>query len=155
MSLIVSMTSVAILAGITVSQTALSAVAIAVANGEKPETEDGLETSFIDCNILIKTLEELDCHVTKISENELLVSTTCGNLKYKRQTSSEPFKMYINEITDVDGVLKNIKSFELDYGKNVQEYTYNHIKENLSDGMSIEKEETLDDESILLTINVE
>lgn len=155
MSLIVSMTSVAILAGVTLSQTALSAVAIAIANGEKPETGKGLETSFMDITILIKTLEEMDCHVTKIDENEILVATTCGNLKYKRADSSEAFKMYIDEITDVDGLLENIKSFELDYGRNVQEYTYNHIKKNLSKEMSIEKEEVLDDNSILLTINVE
>ena len=155
MSLIVTMTSVAIIAGITVSQTALSAVALAVSNGEESEVEQGIETCFVDADLLIKTLEELECHVKKSNENEILVATTCGNLKYVRKDSSEPFKMYLDEITDVQGVLENIRSFEQDYGRNVQEYTYNHIKSSLTDGMTIAQEEILDDNSVFLTINVE
>ena len=155
MSLVLTMTSVAIIAGITVSQTALSAVAIAVASGNKNDIEEGLETSFIDAELLIKTLEELDCHVKQSSENEILVATTGGNLKYARDKSDSPFKMYIDEIIDVDGVLENIRAFEQDYGRNVQEYTYNHIKGNLTDEMSIVEEEIMDDNSLLLTINIE
>ena len=155
MSLVVTMTSVAIIAGITVSQATLSAVALAVSNGNEEEVEEGMETSFVDVNLLVKTLEELECHVKKNNENEIFVATTCGNLKYMRKDSSEPFKMYLDEITDVQGVLENIRSFEQDYGRNVQEYTYNHVKSNLADGMTIAEEEVLEDDSIILTINVE
>ena len=156
MSLVVTMTSVAIIAGITASQTTLAATALAVSNGSKEEIEEeGIETCFVDSALLIKTLEELDCHVKKSNENEILVATTCGNLKYARENSAKPFKMYLDEITDVQGVLENIRSFEQDYGRNVQEYTYNHIKNNLADGMTIDQEEVLDDNSIFLTINIE
>ncbi len=41
-----------------------------------------------------------------------------------------------------------------EYGLNVQTYTYEHVKENLEEGMPIESEEVLEDNSILLTINL-
>ena len=155
MSLTLTLTSAAIVAGITISQTALTSIAIAVANGKNDELEDSFETCFVDVNILIKTLEEMDCIVTKVSENEILVETTCGNLRYVRNNEKENFRMCLNEITDVDGLLENIRSFEQDYGRNVQAYTYGHIKKNLSGNMKIVEEEVMDDDTLMLTINID
>ena len=72
-----------------------------------------------------------------------------------RADASQAFDLYLDEIEDVNGLLENIKSFEVDYGRNVQAYTYNHIKENLSAGMTIDSEEVLDDDSLVLTIRVQ
>lgn len=43
---------------------------------------------------------------------------------------------------------------KLDYGRNIQEYTYQHIKSSLATNMSIENEYYEGDE-LYITINVE
>ena len=154
MSLVLSLTSCAIVAGLTLSQTALMAVAVAQKEEEFDEL-DVLETQFIDADLLSKTLEGFDCHFQQVNENHFIVETACGNLIYKRNNVGEAFKLYLDEISDVEGLIENIKSFEVDYGKNVQAYTYDHIKKNLTDDMTIVDDEILEDDSLYLTINIE
>ena len=155
MSVVISMTSVAIIVGMSVTQTAMSAILIAATEGQNEEVEKGLETGFVDCNILVKSLNNMDCHIKQNGENEILVETTCGILKYARESNKEPFKIYFNDITDVDGLLENIRELEQDYGRNVQDYTYHHIKDNLTDDMTIVEEQVLEDDSLYLTINID
>ncbi len=51
--------------------------------------------------------------------------------------------------------MKNeLEELNEEYGLNVQSYTYEHVKDNLEEGMSIESEEVLEDNTIVLTINV-
>lgn len=154
MSCILTLTSAAIIAGISISTSIATCVASNLAE-DKNNIENGFETVFVDSKILLKTLNEYDCHFDIISENEYIVKTTCGNLRYARDDNILPFKLYIDEISNPDELLESIKSFEEDYGKNVQAYTYAHIKENLSVGTSIVSEEALEDDSICLTINIE
>lgn len=154
MSITLTLTSAAIIAGLSLATATSMAVIDQVSDGVFDKTE-GIDTMFADSEILRQTLEGYDCHFKIISENEYLVETNCGNIRYARENAGQAFKMYLDEIEDVDGLLENLKSFEMDYGRNVQAYTYNHIKENLTDNMRIEDEEVLDDNSLFLTINIE
>ena len=156
MSCILSLTAAAVIAGLTITSTASVALVSALDNGEELDDIQGLETVFVDMGILVKTLkEEYDCHVNIISDNEIQVVTSNGNLVYRRDNVTEAFKLYFNEIKDVDKLIQNIKSFEVDYGRNVQNYTYAHIKENLPNNMSIFEEEIMEDDSLYLTINID
>lgn len=65
------------------------------------------------------------------------------------------FEMSIDLDTDVDGLICSIKSLEEDYARNVQSYTYDKVIAGLENNMSIEKEEVLEDDSILITINID
>lgn len=154
MSLTLTLASAAIIAGISIATTTSLAVIDQVSDGVFDAAE-GIDTMYVDSEILLKTLKEYDCHFEIISENEYYVKTSCGNIRYARENAGQPFKMYLDAIEDVDGLLENLKSFEIDYGRNVQAYTYNHIKENLSENMYINNEEVLEDNSLLLTINIE
>ena len=154
MSITLTLTSAAIIAGISLATATSMAVIDQVSDGVFDASE-GIDTTFVDSEILLKTLNGFDCHFNVVSKNEYIVETTCANIRYAREDSSQAFKMYLDEIEDVDGLLENLKSFEVDYGRNVQAYTYNHIKDNLSNGMSIAEEEVLDDDSLVLTINIQ
>ena len=155
MSVILTLTSCAIVAAVSLSSTALMAVAVAKEDENEQLTEKGLETKFADSEILIKALNGFDCHYTVVSENEIHVKTTAGSMIYKRETAGEGFRLYLDQISDVDALVADIRSFEVDYQRNVQAYTYDHIKKNLQKGMTIVEDELLDDDSIVLTINVE
>ena len=152
MSMILTMTAAAVIAGLSLTQVSLAAVV--AFKGDKENYTEGLETIFTDAKILQKTLGEMDCHMKVISENEIYVETTCGQLCYKRANAQEAFKLYLNNVTDKEGLVANIKSFEADYGKNVQDYTYHHIKDNLPENMSIENE-YFDEDTLYITINVD
>ncbi len=154
MSVVLTLTSAAIIAGISLATATSVAVIEQVSDGAFNRSE-GIDTIFVDGEILLKTLNSYDCCIDAVSENEYIVKTSCGNIRYARENETQGFKMYLDDIKNVDGLFENIKSFEIDYGRNVQSYTYNHIKENLSEGMTIVDEEVLDDDSLLLTISVE
>lgn len=151
MSIVISMTAAAVIAGLSLSEVSLAAV---VANCNDEEMDQGLETIFTDMQIMQKTFLEMDCHIDVISENELVVQTTCGVLRYARASRDQAFRLYLNEVEDSQGLVENIRAFECDYGRNVQEYTYQHIKANLDANMSIENE-YYEGDDLYLTINVD
>ena len=154
MSLILTLTSCAILAAVSLSNTAL--MAIAVRSEDKQEMlEPSLETRFTDCDILVRTLSGLDCHYKVIGKNEVRVETTAGELIYRRENETEAFRLFLGEINDREALVENIRSFETDYQRNVQAYTYAHIKDNLPPGMTVAEDILLDDDTLVLTINVE
>ncbi len=154
MSVVFTLTSAAILAGITLSSATTIAIIDQVSDGVM-DVNEPIETMFNNCELLEKTLLNHGCGVKVISENEIIVETECGNMRYVRENASLPFGLLLDEISNPDKFFENLKSFEVDYGRNVQAYTYNHIKENLSDGMSITDEEVLEDDSLFLTINIQ
>lgn len=151
MSIVISMTAAAVVAGLSLSQVSVAAI-VSCCNDE--ELDQGLETIFTDFSLMQKTFVEMDCHVDVKSENELCVQTTCGVLRYARNSQEEAFRLYLDDINDSEGLIQNIKSFEKDYGRNVQEYTYQHIKSSLEANMSIENEYYEDDE-LYITINID
>ena len=154
MSVVFTLTSAAIVAGITLSSATTIAIIDQVSDGEM-DINEPIETMFNDCELLQKTLLAHGCSVKVVSENEIIVETECGNMRYVRENTSLPFGLLLDEVSNPDELFENLRSFEVDYGRNVQAYTYSHIKENLSDGMSIENEEVLEDDSLYLTINIE
>lgn len=62
--------------------------------------------------------------------------------------------MNVSNIKEADAILCNIRMIESEYNANVQSYEYTRIIENLPSNMSIESEEVLEDDSILITLNV-
>lgn len=145
------MTAAAIIAGLSLSEVSLAALA---ADTCSTENDEGLETIFTDAQILRKTILEMDCHMEAVSDNEIYVMTSAGRLGYIRNNADEAFRLRLDMISDRQGLIENIRSFEVDYGRNVQDYTYAHIKENLGEGMRI-IEEGFEDDDLYITISVE
>lgn len=156
MSCILTLASAAVVAGLTLTSVSSIAAISCLDDKEKTGTmlDEGIETPFVDSALLLETLNNYDCHVQTVGENEIIVKTNCGDLRYIKPSQGEAYRLYLDKVNDVDGLLTNLKSFEYDYNRNVQEYTYSHIKQNLADNMTIAEEEVLDDNSIYLTINL-
>lgn len=154
MSCVLTLASAAIIAGATISTTGLTALLSNISDEEALE-ETGIDTMFVDGELLTKTLSEFGCCVDSVSEDCISVTTSCGNLRYIRSAAGQPYKMYLDEISDPQQLLEELRSLEQDYGKNVQSYTYSHIKDNLTSDMTVQSEEFLEDDSVLLTISVE
>lgn len=152
MSVTISLVSAAVIACST-----LTSMAVMQTLENKTENiikEESFETSFADAELLYRTLTEHGCCAEKISENEIIVSTASGMLRYTRNAPLEAFRLVLDQISDPDALIEQIRSLETDYGRNVQTYTYQHIKQNLTDDMQIEDEQILEDDSLLLTIDM-
>lgn len=113
-----------------------------------------LNTRFNDARLLLKTLSEYGLCVEQISDQCFSVEFADGTILYERKAADEPFTMTIRDIRDKEQLFSDLKEIEQEYGGNVQEYTYQRVLSNVPQGMSIESEEVLDDDSILITLNV-
>ena len=118
--------------------------------------EKSLPTAFMDKNILVKTLEEHG--VRSISEDEFgKISGAVENytLSFEKMESDKPYFLRIScpETSNAEEKLDDLSS---EYALNVQEEAYLNIIEKLKDNnMQIEDEEVMDDNTIVLTVNLE
>lgn len=114
-----------------------------------------LETAFMDVNVLNKTLTQHGLHVQIISDNDILVRSDSGELHYFRNDESTAFSLELRNISNMRELLDSVDELEKEYGYNVQSFTYNKVMTGLIEhGMTVQSEEVLEDDSILLTLNV-
>lgn len=123
---------------------------------EKQFLEKNFETPFVDKNILLKTLEEHG--VTNIKENEFgQIKGVTGNfvLTFERFEQDKPYSAVIRYLSTED-VEEKVENLTSEYAINVQEECYNNIVAKLNDNnMEIESEEVCDDDTIVITVNLE
>lgn len=119
-------------------------------------TEKEFQTAFVGKDILIKTLEEHG--VIDIEEDyNGKISGTIGTftLNFERNSESEPYtlKVSCNESDNAEAKLNDLNA---EYALNVQEDAYLNLIENLKENnMEIENEVVEEDNTIVLTINLE
>ena len=126
-----------------------------VVEAQKTRTPCVIGTKYTNQELLCKTLQEHGLDVVAVDQNTVRSSCKDSTLVFSRNTTSEPFALTINSAEEVNALSSELSELDEEYGMNVQSYTYNHVKDNLEEGMSVASEEVLEDNSILLTINLE
>ena len=122
---------------------------------EKHFIEKTFETPFVDTNILLKTLEEHG--VINIVEFDNGLSGEVDNYKlhFEKTEESKPYNLRISCL-EKDNAEEKVGDLSTEYTMNVQEDAYLHIIDKLKENnMDIESEEVLDDNTIVLTVNIE
>lgn len=123
---------------------------------EKHFIEKTLETPFMDKDLLIKTLTEHG--VRGLSENEYgQIKCYSGHyeLNFERTNANKPYYVIIKAL-DSDDIGPTLNALNNEYSVNVQEESYNNIVARLKENnLQIENEEVCDDNTIVLTINLE
>lgn len=117
--------------------------------------EKQFETPFVDKEILIKTLEEHGC--TEITELNGNLTCKCDHLsfEFKKSSADAPYLAYITCL-EKDNIEEKLKDINSEYTLNVQEESYLNIVNKLQENnMEIESEEILEDNTIVLTVNIE
>ncbi len=124
-----------------------------------------LKTNLVDRDTLVKTLLEHGCVIEKEVGN--CIKCTLENLElefYKENTNSTtPYTVKIENNgsysaeefinNTATGLLNDINS---EYSINAQEVSYNKIKERLEEkNMQIENEEVFEDDTIVITVNLD
>lgn len=118
--------------------------------------EQEFETAFMDRELLVKTLKEHGCDSFKENFDDSFSCKIEGfNVDLFRSNQDEPYKIKISCAQDAscDEFLGDLNS---EYALNTQEETYIKIKERLSkQNLKIDEEEILEDNTIMLTINLD
>ena len=120
------------------------------ANSRQP-----IPSRFRDNNMLKKTLEEHGADVEEVNKNHIKARFADGSLSYIRNNPQEAFSIDLTTVECIDALIEELEQIATEYASNVQSYTYERVKENLPEEMTIEKEEVLDDNSILITLTVD
>ena len=122
---------------------------------EKHFIEKDFETPFVEKSLLIKTLEEHG--VKNIIDNDNYVSGQIESytLNFSRDNIEAPYKLRITCL-ETDKAEEKLSDIGSEYTMNVQEDAYLHIIEKLKENnMQIEEEEVMDDNTIVLTVNID
>ena len=123
---------------------------------EKHFIEKSLETPFMDKELLLKTLSEHG--VSGLTENEYgKIKCHCGTyeLNFEKMEADKPYFVVIKAL-DTDDIEGKIRDLNNEYTVNVQEKSYNSIVAKLKENnMQIENEEICEDNTIVLTVNLE
>lgn len=112
------------------------------------------ETQIMDTNTLIKTLEEHGAE--NIFQEEDNISCDCEDFHFEfYKSQNTPYFMHVT-FKNESGLNELIENLNTEYRANAQEISYNKIKERLEQkNLSIDEEEIYDDNTIVLTVNLE
>ena len=122
---------------------------------EKHFIEKTFETPFMDDSILIKTLEEHG--VSKLEKWENGFSAEVDNYKliFEKDAADKPYNLRISCLEN-DNAEEKAADLNGEYALNVQEDAYLHIVDKLKENnMQIEEEEVMEDNTIVLTVNID
>ena len=121
----------------------------------KSELTYTYKTNYTDKGVLLNTLTEHGAK--KISETDDKISCELFGMQmsYTKEADNQAYNLVIERVTDKSECEGLISDLNDEYGLNIQEITYKKILDRIeSENLHLEKEEVLEDNSILLTIEV-
>ncbi len=118
--------------------------------------EKNIETVFMDKNLLIKTLTEHGINNVQESLSGEIVGSIDGyKFCFTKPSEDKPYSLKISA-KQSENIDEKVEDLNSEYALNVQEDTYLSVVENLkNNNMEIESEEVMDDNTIVLTVNLE
>ena len=122
---------------------------------EQTFVNKSFETAFMDKDVLLKTLEEHG--INNLEENNGIIKGKFEryNLTFEKPDSEKPYNLVISSNKDFNAN-EMVEDLNNEYTLNVQEESYLSIIEKIKENnMEIEEEEILEDNTIVLTVNVE
>lgn len=112
-------------------------------------------TNYTDKGMLLNTLTEHGAEEISEQGDEVTCKLFGMEMVYYKKDGSAGYTLDITRVSDKDECQDVINDLNEEYGLNIQEMTYNKIKERLEqENMRLESESVMDDNSIILTIEV-
>lgn len=111
-----------------------------------------LPTNYTDKDLLKKTLDEYGAEIFYEYDDTIKCKIENSFLKFTKVDGS--YSVKIINASNGEKIYQDLKELDLEYKRNLQEQVYINTKNNIKkEGMEIEKEEILEDNSIVLTIS--
>lgn len=118
--------------------------------------EKEFETAYMDKDLLLKTLEEHGLEdIEEDYDGKISGSIENFTLSFSRESNDKPYSVKIS-CRDCDSAEEKLNDLNAEYALNAQEDAYLNLVENLKEkNLEIEEEVVEDDNTIVLTINLE
>ncbi len=118
--------------------------------------EKEFQTVYMDKDILLKTLEEHGViDIEEAYDGTISGSISSFTLNFHKPSETEPYNLRIT-CKESDNAEEKLDDLNAEYALNVQEEAYLNLIENLKENnMEIEEEVVEEDNTIVLTINLE
>lgn len=114
------------------------------------------ETVIVDKDVLLKTLQEHGAtDISILGNDSIICDCEAFHIMFEKTEADKPYKMKVsyNDDYNLNEFIENIGS---EYASNAQEISYNKIKERLlQQNLEISDEEVFDDNTIVLTVNLD
>lgn len=121
----------------------------------KKMREQKIQTNIVDKDTLIKTLTEYGSEYVYEENEEIICKYEDFKLTFSKVNPKDPYVLDLQYAIE-DSPMEMLREISDEYNKNVQEISYNKIKERLeAKNMEINEEEILEDDTIVLTVNLE
>ena len=112
-------------------------------------------TIIMDEEVLLKTLIERNAENIVRQDNKVLCDCEGYFLEFYKQNEKKPYKLTIG-CREQKGLQEFVGNISSEYTTNSQEVSYNKIKFRLEEqNLTIENEEVFEDNTIVLTVNLE
>ncbi len=113
------------------------------------------KTNYTDKGILLNTLLEHGAEELAETGDEVSCKLFGMEMVYYKKDGSNGYTLDITQVSNKGECEDVLNDLNEEYGLNIQEMTYNKIKERLeSENMRLESETVMDDNSIVLTIDI-
>lgn len=118
---------------------------------------DTLPTIYTDQGLLEGILLQYKIEVESSKENNISCQYSDYKMTFQRTDTEKPFDMMVETTQkDMRKLQECMKILEAEYYASLQEQTYMSIREQiLEEGMKIEEEQVMEDNSIVLTVSIE
>lgn len=120
----------------------------------QPNT-NSFPTNFRDGQLLIRTLQEYGLSPRRYPNGEVVCTHEGYTLRF---SSSEegPYSVQIGDLRQPQQMFHLLSALDEDYGRIVQSVAYENLKNKAHErGLTVESEEVLQDNSIVITLNVQ
>lgn len=112
-----------------------------------------LPTNYTDKELLIKTLNEYNAIRIKIERENISCQISEYQLKFLKK--DENYMVSLSKVKNPQKLIEELRCLDGLYKQNLQEQVYIKTKERVKEqGMRIESETILEDNSIVLTVSV-
>ena len=114
-----------------------------------------IPTNFRDESLLIKTLTDAGASTTRDGAGNLVCSVGRSVLRFIH-VAGEPYQVLVQNTIDRQELLQHLMTLDEDYRRCVQADTYQNLKTKIGEkNLTIESEEVLEDNSIVLTLAIQ
>lgn len=111
-------------------------------------------TNFRDGELLFKTLKEFGVNPVREGAG-LNCRVENSTLVFRRSQEGSPYTVEIHNAPDLHKIYQYLSDVDEDYKRCLQSMVYERLKDRVAEkNMTIEEEEVLEDNSIVLTINI-
>lgn len=113
------------------------------------------DTIIMDEETLLKTLIERNAENIVRQDNKVFCDCEGYFLEFQKTNNKKPYQLTVG-CKEQDGLQEFVGNISSEYTTNAQEVSYNKIKARLEEqNLTIESEEVFEDNSIVLTVNLE